>query len=209
MQILLYHLLRVPSQLSLLVTTTTSVSSIPTVVSTTTSGHSTFFVHYLSPPDCLTSMICTLEVSELLEYLLNLMGVCSHQYSYTGIHRVYTGCTQVYTGYTQVYTGCTGCTLVYAATNSPPPPPPLIASPLVVGYYPLIIPVYTCVYPYTPDSPVTYQQVDIHVTTSTGIQWPAQICSGPLRHLDRAKFAVCPLNFATSEHYDFLVAHQG
>ena len=119
---------------------------------------------------------------------------------------IYTGYTQVYTGCTQVYTGCT---LVYAATNPPPPPPPLIASPLIVGYYPLIIPVYTCVYPYIPDSPVTYQQLDIHVTTSTGIQWPAQICSGPLRHLDRAKFAVCPLNFATSEHYDFLVAHQG
>ena len=47
MQILLYHLLRVPSQLSLLVTTTTSVSSIPTVVSTTTSGHS-HRVHCLS-----------------------------------------------------------------------------------------------------------------------------------------------------------------
>ena len=133
-----------------------------------------------------------------------LTSVFVHRYT-QGIHRVHTGIHRV-------YTGCTGCTLVYAATNSPPPPPPpppLIASPLVVGYYPLIIPVYTCVYPYIPDSPVTYQQVDIHVTTSTGIQWPAQICSGPLRHLDRAKFAVCPLNFATSEHYDFLVAHQG
>ena len=151
-------------------------------------------------------MICTLEVSELLEYLLNLMGVCSHQYSYTGMHRVYTGCTQVYTGYTQ---GAQGAHWYTQLLTPPPPPPPLIASPLVVGYYPLIIPVYTCVYPYIPDSPVTYQQVDIHVTTSTGIQWPAQICSGPLRHLDRAKFAVCPLNFATSEHYDFLVAHQG
>ena len=80
------------------------MSSIPTVVSTTTSGHSTSFVHYLSPPDGLTSMICTLEVSELLEYLLKSYGsLPTSVLVYTGYTQVYTGCTQVYAGHTGIH----------------------------------------------------------------------------------------------------------